>query len=255
MTCGWDVPHLSEKDKEEMMASIPPHQRDARTKGIPQLGSGAIYPILEADIVVDPFPIPVFYTRCYGLDVGWNNTAAVWIAHDTDADIIYVTHDYKRGQAEPVIHAEAIKSRGDWIPGVIDPASRGRAQHDGEQLVNLYRASGLNLSLADNAVEAGIFDVYKRMTTGRLKIFKTCTETLAEFRIYRRDDKGKVIKQNDHCLDAMRYVIRSGIGLAEYNHQKALDSMSNKSHQHQSAYNALDRGYVAKELTGGINRS
>jgi phage portal protein BeeE len=32
----------------------------------------------------------------------------------------------------------------------------------------------LNLQLADNTVEAGIFDVYERLTTGRLKIFKTC---------------------------------------------------------------------------------
>lgn len=247
VTCTWsDVPHLSEEDKAEMLSSLPPHQRDARTKGIPQLGSGAIYPISEDDIVIDPFQIPVFYTRCYGLDVGWNATACVWLAYNADADITYVTHDYKRGQAEPIIHAQAIKARGEWIPGVIDPASRGRTQDDGTQLINLYRDGGLNISIADNAVEAGIFDVYKRMTTGRLKIFKTCTETLSEFRLYRRDDKGKIVKQNDHLMDALRYAIRSGVGIAEYNVQKIIDNYPNKS-QHAIDYNPLGKDWINKK--------
>ncbi len=248
-----DAPHLSEKDKEELMASLPPHQRDARSKGIPQLGSGAIYPVIETDIVVEPFEIPAFYTRCYGLDVGWNSTAAVWLAHDVDADIMYVTHEYKRGQAEPAVHAAAILARGDWIPGVIDPASRGRTQNDGTQLLTLYRQSGLNISLADNAVETGIFDIYKRLTTGRLKIFNSCRETLAEYRLYRRDEKGKVVKENDHLMDALRYGVRSGVGVAQYNAQKAMDSFT-KTPQHSAHYNPLDRSYVTNEVTGGINR-
>jgi hypothetical protein len=28
---------------------------------------------------------------------------------------------------------------------------------------------------------------------------------LSEFRIYRRDEKGKIVKQNDHLMDATRY--------------------------------------------------
>jgi phage terminase large subunit-like protein len=36
-----DVPHLSAEAKAELLASIPPYQREARSKGVPQLGSGA----------------------------------------------------------------------------------------------------------------------------------------------------------------------------------------------------------------------
>jgi phage terminase large subunit-like protein len=44
ITATWDdVPHLTQAAKDELFASIPSYQRDARTKGIPQLGSGAIY--------------------------------------------------------------------------------------------------------------------------------------------------------------------------------------------------------------------
>lgn len=216
VTATWDdAPHLGEKEKDELMASLPLYQRDARSKGIPQLGSGAIYPVPESEIVVEPFAIPAHWKVCYGFDVGWNNTASVWLAHDVETDTVYVTHDYKKGQAEPAIHAAAIKAKGNY-PGVIDPASRGRSQKDGEQLINLYKEQGLNLFLADNTVEAGIFDVYERLTTGRLKVFKTCIDTLGEYRIYRRDEKGHIVKQNDHNMDALRYGIRTGLKHAEY---------------------------------------
>ena len=216
---GWnDAPHLTEEDKKKLFAAIPPHQREARTKGIPQLGSGAIYPFAEEDVTCAPFEIPVHFKKVYGFDVGWNRTAAVWLAYDGDTDTLYQYAEHYRGQAEPAVHASAIKGRGEWIPGVIDPAARGRGQKDGEKLIDAYGGPGigLHLFLADNAVEAGLFDVYQRFTTGRLKIFTTCRNTLAEFRIYRRDEKGQIVKENDHAMDALRYAVRSGIAVAAY---------------------------------------
>ena len=42
--CEWDeVPHLSDQEKADLVNRIPAYQREARTKGIPCLGSGAIY--------------------------------------------------------------------------------------------------------------------------------------------------------------------------------------------------------------------
>jgi phage terminase large subunit-like protein len=215
ITATWDdAPHLTEAAKQQLWDALPPYQRDARSKGIPQLGSGAIYPIAETDILVDPFEIPKHWFRCYGLDVGWNNTAAAWLAHDRETDTVYLVDDYKRGQAEPAVHSSAIRARGAWIPGAIDPASRGRAQADGSQLIQLYTDNGLILTHADNAVEAGIFDVYERMTTGRFKVFRSCSHFIGEFRLYRRDEKGRIVKQNDHVMDAVRYAVRTGLSIA-----------------------------------------
>jgi len=79
VSATWDdAPHLSEEDKKELFDTLPPHQRDARSKGIPALGSGAIYPILEQEFVIDPIAIPEHWALGYGFDVGWNNTAACW---------------------------------------------------------------------------------------------------------------------------------------------------------------------------------
>lgn len=203
---GWDdVPHLTEQDKADLLKSLPPHQRDARSKGIPSLGAGAIYPIAEEEVTCDPFQIPDYFAKAYGLDVGWNKTAAIWGAYDRDSDIIYCYSEHYRGQAEPSVHASAIKARGIWVPGNIDYA--GTNQTDGQRVMELYENEDLNLYKANKAVEAGLLEVYQRLSTGRLKIFSTLKNTFAEYRIYRRDEKGRVVKQNDHLMDALRYLI------------------------------------------------
>lgn len=205
---GWDdVPHLSAEQKSRMLAETPPHLRDARSKGIPSLGAGAIYPVPESDIKVADFEIPEHWKRLYALDVGWNRTAALWGAWDQDADIIYCVSEHYRGQAEPGIHANAIRARGATLRGVIDPAARGRSQSDGTSLMNSYRDLGLHLVPANNGVESGIYDVWQRLSTGRLKIFASLSNFFTEYRMYRRDENGRIIKTNDHLMDTMRYLV------------------------------------------------
>lgn len=203
---GWrHVPHISEQDIEDMSKSISPHQLDARMNGNPSLGAGAIYPVPEEDFLCDPFQIPAWYPRLYGLDVGWKKTAAIWLAHDRDTDIVYAYSEHYRGQAEPPVHAKAIRLRGDWIPGVIDYA--GTNQSDGKRVMKLYEDEGLHLHKANKAVEAGLLEVLDRLSTGRLKIFNTLQHTLGEIRLYRRDEKGRIVKENDHLMDALRYAV------------------------------------------------
>lgn len=223
VTCDWsNVPHLTETAKAELLASYPPHMRDARTKGIPSMGAGAVYPIEWEAVSCDPFPIPAWYPRGYALDVGWNCTAALWGAWDRETDVVYVNSAYKAGRQLPAVHAAAIKTRGEWMTGLIDPASAGSSQRDGEQLMADYQNAGLLLVPADNAVEAGILEVWQRMETGRLKFFKTLVAVEEEMRMYRRRGKvdggkepldpekreGQIVKKNDHLMDALRYMIR-----------------------------------------------
>ena len=220
---SWDdVPHITPEDYKRLEAEIPPYQRQAKKHGIPYLGAGAVYPIAEEDIVCEPFKIPEWWPRVFGLDVGWNKTAAIWGALDPETDVLYLYDEYYRGQAEPASHAHNIKLRGDWIPGVIDPASRGRSQKDGSRLFYEYSSEyQLNISPAKNAVDTGLHLVYTRMTSQKLKIFKNLVNTLGELRIYRRKQlasgKVEIVKEHDHLMDAMRYLVISGLNIAETN--------------------------------------
>jgi hypothetical protein len=213
---GWgDVPHITPEMIAEERLRIPPHEFEARSLGKPSLGAGAVYPVPESEFVCDPFVIPDWMPQCYALDVGWKRTAALWGAWDRDNDVVYLYGEHYRGQAEPAIHAQAIKARGIWIPGVIDPASRGRGQKDGEQLLQIYQEHGLNLVLANNALEAGIVQVWQRLSTGRLKVFRTLLNWIKEYRFYQRDDNGKIKDgQADHLMDDTRYLVMSGLSVA-----------------------------------------
>ena len=212
---GWDdVPHLDEQTKQELLNATPPYLRAARTKGEPSLGAGAIYPIPVSEISVAPFLVPDHWPRSYALDVGWKRTAALWMAVDPVTGVCYAYSEHYMGQAVPVVHAEAIKSRGAWVPGVMDYAAHSRSQRDGETLAAEYEELGLQLSNANKAVDAGIQAVWQLLQGGRLKVFTTLGNFLAEYQLYRRDENGRIVKENDHLMDCLRYWVMSGREIA-----------------------------------------
>lgn len=208
---GWnDAPHLTEEMKTKMGASIEPHLRDARMNGNPSMGAGLIFPILDEDIVINDFAIPEHYDRCFGMDTGWNFTAGVWLARNNDTQVSYLYDCYKAGQKEPPTHAQAFKDRGEWVPGAGDCADINRM--DGQQFLAVYRGLGLDVSLPDKrSKEANIQEVWLALCTGKLKIFKSCVKWFEEKRLYRRDIDGKVVKANDHIMDATQYAVKSGL--------------------------------------------
>lgn len=208
---GWDdVPHLDAHTKAELLEGTPPYLRAARSKGTPSLGAGAIYPIELDEVLCQPFQIPAYWKRAYALDVGWNRTAALWSAWDPETSVQFLYAEHYMGEELPSIHVQAIQARGAWIPGVIDPASRGRSQKDGDQLFSNYQQLGLHLTPAENGVESGLYTVWQKLATGRLRIFSTLRNLQNEYRLYRRNEKGKVVKEFDHLMDDMRYVTVSG---------------------------------------------
>lgn len=217
ITATWDdVPHLDEAAKAALLAEYQPFQRAARSKGVPQLGAGAIYPVDEDDYTVDDFPIPDSWPRWFGMDVGWNRTAAVHYAWDKDNDVMYEYFCHYMGEAQPPVHVQGIQAPGKWIPGAIDPAARGRGQADGLQLLQMYTDLGLELAIADNGVSTGIYEVWNRLSSGRLKTFKRgALPVIQEQRVYRRDEKGHVVKAKDHAMDARRYGVVMGHVIAK----------------------------------------
>ena len=136
-------------------------------------------------------------------------------AREPASGVIFLYSEHYQGQGEPASHAQAIRGRGDWIPGVIDPACLGSSQIDGRTLMHVYSNLGLHLSPAENAVEAGITEVWNLLVSGRLKVMESLSNWLREFRKYHRDDKGsgKIVKRDDHLMDATRYLVISGRSL------------------------------------------
>lgn len=207
----YDAEHYTEDQRKAIIASYPAHEREARAMGVPTLGSGKIFPVEESMIRVNPFPIPDYFVQIGGIDFGWDHpTAACKIAWDRDNDVIYVTACYRQTQAQPVVHAAAIKAWGDWLP-IAWPHDGNNDTAAGSALAGQYRTLGLKMlnehatnEGGGNSVEAGLMEMLDRMTTGRWKVFSTCEDWFEEFRLYHRKD-GKVVKVADDALSASRY--------------------------------------------------
>ena len=60
-------------------------------------------------------------------------------------------------------------------------------------------------------------------STGRLKIFKHCTPVFKEYEMYQRTIEGKIVKKNDHFMDALRYGIM-GLRQAKLIYQRDADT-------------------------------
>ena len=187
-------------------------QVDALTQALNRLHgiSRRIYAVQESEIAVDPFPIPAHWPCVFGMDPRPTETAALWGAFDPTADILYVYSEHYQSGAEPAMHAHGIGSRGKWIPGLLDPKANGRSPSDGFNLMRIYQELGLNLDMAMDSEQSGVPEVLQRMRSGRLKVFRTLENFFQQYRLYRRDEHGQVVKQNDLLMNCLRYLCVSG---------------------------------------------
>jgi hypothetical protein len=206
-----DVDHYTDEQKEQIIASYPEHEREARAKGIPTMGSGRVFPVPEETISVPDQAIPSHWAQINGLDFGWDHPfAAVNIAWDRDWDRVYVTKVYRKKEATPVIHAASVKPWGAWIPCAWPHDGYQHDKGSGMQLADQYRRQGLNM-LDEHAThaeggfgtEAGVMEMLDRMQTDRLKVFESLKDWFEEFRLYHRQD-GKIVKERDDLMSATR---------------------------------------------------
>jgi phage terminase large subunit-like protein len=214
-----DVGHYTDHEKKTIIASYPKHELEARTKGIPVLGSGKIFPIPEGSLSVEHREIPEHWPRIGGMDYGWtHNFAAVELCWDRDTDTVYVTKTYRVKETTPIIHAAALRAWGNGLRFAWPrDGNRETLEGAGIALSRQYADQGLNMlhefahylegtGQKSVSVEAGLMDMLQRMESGRFKVFKHLNDWWEEFRLYHRKD-GRVHKEGDDLMAATRYAI------------------------------------------------
>lgn len=215
-----DAEHFSPEERAAIIASYPSHERKARTKGIPQLGSGRVFPIDEDEIKVKPFAIPAHWLQIGGIDFGWDHpSAAVKEVWDRDTDCVYVIAAHRQREQTPALFAATVRPWGahpdgtQWLPWAWPHDGLQHDKGSGEQLASQYRKQGLRMlptraQFEDGSfgVEAGIAEMLDRMQTGRLKVFDTLNDWFEEFRLYHRKE-GLIVKVGDDLMSASRYAL------------------------------------------------
>lgn len=235
MNAGWDdAPHLSEKIKEELLASYPAHQRDMRTKGIPMLGHGRIYDIAEEYITCDAFEIPPHWYVIDGMDFGWDHPQAqVQLVEDRDTGTFYVTKAWKKDRVSPNEAWGATKTWAANVPTAWPLDGLQTEKGSGKQQKTYYQEAGFKMLFehatwpdGSNGVEAGLFEIRDLMSKGKFKVFKGLRDWFEEFNQYHRDEKGHIVKTRDDLLDGTRYAYmmrRYAVRCAEVGAPKRVD--------------------------------
>lgn len=219
VTASWeDNPHLSKDEIAELIKSTPKHELEARQFGRPSLGAGKIYKVPENRIIVEPFPIPDHWPQGIGLDHGWVHPTAIthW-ARNPQTGICYLVSTWKESEQEIPDVASVLRqmSGGGVIPIFADPSGKAERQEaGGRSTFDQYWDEGLLLIEADNQVNSGLEEFRQALASGMIKVFGYEGGTgpneawFVEYRLYRRNEKGKVVKERDDAMDSGRYAFR-----------------------------------------------
>ncbi|MCK9370770.1 terminase family protein [Candidatus Dojkabacteria bacterium] len=140
-----------------------------------------------------------------GIDWGYTNPACVLkILKDRDNHYWVESEWYKTQQTTDQIIEQAKSCKPDRV--YPDPAEPDRLE--------LARRAGLNIREVSKDIAAGINAVRELFKQNRIMIHKDCVNTLWELETYRYPDKKpdkneeeKPIKENDHAVDPLRYVL------------------------------------------------
>jgi len=182
------------------------------------LAEGAIYDMFSEEKHVETVR-PDVWVSCLSkhvsIDYGTSNPCVfqLW-GHNNNKrylkkEYYYDSKEHGRQKTDAEYASDLVQFIGDeLIQGVIvDPSAASFKL----ELAN----RGLCVEDADNDVLDGIREVSTELSQGKIQIDPSCINTIKEFSAYVWDTKAgergedKPIKQSDHCLDSLRYYIKS----------------------------------------------
>jgi hypothetical protein len=138
-----------------------------------------------------------------GGDVGARNPTAILTIHIAGDERVHISRElYQRNMGSRDIVAAFEAEADDVMPETmfLDPSAA--------MIIDDLIADGYPVEKANNDVQFGIQTVTSAVPN--LTVDPSCINTIAEFESYQYPDADKVnndkpVKQNDHCLDALRY--------------------------------------------------
>jgi len=210
---SWDeCPHITPEIRETLLASIPAHEREMRTKGIPLFGTGRVFRIDEEEFLIDPFAIPAWFFHLRAMDIGIGHPAAVsWLCYNPENDITYLVKTYRRADANAATNAAAANALWKNVPMVFPHDINNRNPGSGKDIRRYFADAGIEDGIdfanpeGGKSVEPGIFAMQNAIESGKFYAFRgTCHHFVEEARMYHRKD-GKLVDKRDDVIASTRY--------------------------------------------------
>ena len=224
---GAEARHISPERREELASGYAEHEKETRLEGIPQLGTGPIFPVELLPAICKTFdPVAIAsYTRwIVGIDFGYDHPfAAVLIAWAPELNLLWVVDSFRMERSTPLLHVERIHrmTQGLRIPIAWPHDGSVHDKGSGLPLAGQYKNYGaamlpkwaINHGTTHFNVEPGLEEIRQAMYTAALTIAPHNSELIEELRHYHRDENYKIVKQRDDMVSALRYAVmmrRSG---------------------------------------------
>jgi hypothetical protein len=244
-----DVPEeFTPEVKEQMLAGLADWEIELRSKGLPAVGRGAVFPFSEEQIKFTPedyTPLP-HHQVIAGVDWGTTSDPTVLCIaiHDTDHDKYYVWDMFYLDGAEGDLQARSpsrlheVLSNSPYsgVPIVVphdssmksnNPEGKGKILEKlGSNVLydpfhnppdTVLRSGKFGTGKVYNSVETGLAEFRHMFSEERLKIRSDLETWFREKRSYKytfneATRETKPIDKNNHCIDASRYAVLSLMG-------------------------------------------
>ena len=173
------------------------------------LAEGLVYPMFGDSCIVQDIPDTGDYY--ISIDYGTHNpfSAGLWCVTKTEAvrigEYYYCGREERKEKTPEEYYSEVKRLAGgrDIKCLIVDPSADAfiatvKKHHD-------FKVRG-----AVNDVLPGIQTTAEMIASGKLKIHENCEDAIREFGLYRWDEKAesdRVVKENDHAMDEIRYMV------------------------------------------------
>lgn len=173
------------------------------------LAEGLVYPMFGDSCIVQDIPDTGDYY--ISIDYGTHNpfSAGLWCVTKTVAVRIaeyYYCGRTERKEKTPEEYYEEIKrlAGGREIKClIVDPSADAF-------IATVKKYHEFKVRGAVNDVLPGIQTTAEMIASGKIKIHESCEDAIREFGLYRWDEKAesdRVVKENDHAMDEIRYMV------------------------------------------------
>ena len=220
---SWDNPHLPKDELAKAKETLPPDRFAQEYEASFQKTQGLVYKEFSREKhLYDTLPVSKTtlspnglqfvdnkYQKLGGVDFGYRNPAAV-LSTWFDGEKLYIEDEWYKRERTDIQIAEyvALCKFKEVYP---DPENAGAIEELRRKLVNVKE-----VIKGKDSVKSGIQSIREMLIRGDLLINRRCVNLISEFEMYsydeektERNEKENPIKQHDHALDALRYIVSS----------------------------------------------
>lgn len=206
---SYDNPHLSKEEIDKARAEITETRFQQEYMADFKKVEGLVYKEFDRTRhLYDELPADAYYESLGGVDFGFTNPCAVVHMKKNSNGIYYIDNEwYQKGRTESQIADYVLSCKFNKVyPDPENPSA-----------ITLLAQKGINIREVvknKDSIKNGINKVRDLFKQNKLLINKRCTNLIAELESYCYPDSidginesENPIKENDHLLDATRYVI------------------------------------------------